>query len=92
MKTISVGELRQNPSEALAEVERGATYVVTRHRRPIARLVPAQERWASGEELMKFAERYKREHAGEPDPFPRALLDELRSVEAEDPWEQPWKR
>lgn len=40
MKTISVAELRQNPTEALADVEAGETYVVTRHRRPVARLVP----------------------------------------------------
>ncbi|MBK7822297.1 MAG: type II toxin-antitoxin system Phd/YefM family antitoxin [Tessaracoccus sp.] len=40
MKTISVGQLRQNPSDALAEVERGETYLVTRHRREIGRLVP----------------------------------------------------
>lgn len=40
MKTISVGQLRQNPSEALANVERGETYLVTRHRREICRLVP----------------------------------------------------
>ena len=37
-----MGELRQNPTAALAEVEAGATYVVTRHRRPIAKLVPVQ--------------------------------------------------
>lgn len=43
MKTITVAELRQNPTDALAEVESGETYVVTRHRRPIARLVPMQE-------------------------------------------------
>lgn len=41
MKTITVAELRQNPTAALADVERGETYTVTRHRRPIARLVPA---------------------------------------------------
>jgi prevent-host-death family protein len=86
MKTISVGELRQNPTEALSEVERGGTYVVTRHRRPIAQLVPIEDRWASGKDLMEFAEQYKREHAGEPDTFPRELLDELRAQEAEDPW------
>lgn len=40
MKTISVAQLRQNPTEALAEVERGETYVVTRHRHEIGRLVP----------------------------------------------------
>lgn len=41
MRTITVAELRQNPTDALADVEAGATYVVTRHRRPIAKLVPA---------------------------------------------------
>lgn len=41
MKTITVAELRQNPTNALDEVEHGATYVVTRHRRAVARLVPA---------------------------------------------------
>jgi prevent-host-death family protein len=40
MKTITVAELRQNPTAALEDVESGESYVVTRHRRPIARLVP----------------------------------------------------
>lgn len=42
MKTITVAELRQNPTAALEAVEGGETYVVTRHRRPIARLVPVE--------------------------------------------------
>ena len=40
MKTISVAELRQNPTEALAAVEAGETYLVTKHRHPIAQLIP----------------------------------------------------
>lgn len=40
MKTITVAELRQNPTAALADVEAGEIYVVTRHRRPVAKLVP----------------------------------------------------
>ena len=32
--------MRQNPTTMLAEVEAGETYVVTRHRRQIARIVP----------------------------------------------------
>ncbi|GAB3486561.1 type II toxin-antitoxin system Phd/YefM family antitoxin [Flexivirga sp.] len=44
MKTITVGQLRQNPTAALDEVERGETYVVTRHRREIGRLVPPPRR------------------------------------------------
>ena len=42
MKTITVAELRQNPTAVLAEVEAGETYVVTRHRHPVARLVPPE--------------------------------------------------
>ena len=87
MKTISVGDLRQNPTEALAMVERGDTYLVTRHRRPVAQLVPVEGRWPTGEELMEFATHHKTEHRCEDDPFPRALLDELRATEAADPWE-----
>lgn len=44
MKTISVGDLRQNPTSALDDVEHGETYSVTRHRREIARLVPPPRR------------------------------------------------
>ncbi|MDQ6525025.1 PIN domain-containing protein [Nocardioides sp. LHD-245] len=40
MKSITVAELRQNPTTALRDVESGETYVVTRHRREVARLVP----------------------------------------------------
>lgn len=41
MKTISVAELRQNPTAALQDVEHGESYVITRYRRAVARLVPA---------------------------------------------------
>ena len=40
MKTITVAELRQNPTPALAEVAAGATLTVTKHRRPVALLTP----------------------------------------------------
>ena len=40
MKSISVGELRQNPTTVLDAVEQGETYVITRHRREIGRIVP----------------------------------------------------
>lgn len=42
MRTITVAELRQNPTAALNEVEHGESYVITRHRQPIARLVPVE--------------------------------------------------
>jgi len=40
MKSISVGELRQNPTRMLDEVEAGESYRVTRHHRDIAHIVP----------------------------------------------------
>lgn len=43
MKSITVAELRQNPTQALDEVSAGETYVVTRHRHPIAKLVPVED-------------------------------------------------
>jgi antitoxin (DNA-binding transcriptional repressor) of toxin-antitoxin stability system len=43
MKSITVGQLRRNPTSALTEVESGDTYTVTRHHQDIARLVPPSE-------------------------------------------------
>ncbi|KXP03651.1 type II toxin-antitoxin system Phd/YefM family antitoxin [Tsukamurella pseudospumae] len=81
MKVITVAELRQNPTVALDEVERGETYEVTRHRRVIARLVPPEPtielippRKKGGAKLSDFpAPRHPRTTA-EVD----ALLEEMR--------------
>jgi prevent-host-death family protein len=40
MKVITVGQLRQNPTAMLADVEAGEVYRVTRHSREIARVIP----------------------------------------------------
>lgn len=40
MKTVSVRELRQNPSQMLRDVEAGESYVITSYNRPIARVEP----------------------------------------------------
>lgn len=42
MKTITVAQLRQNPTAMLADVEAGETYRVTRHNHEIARVVPRE--------------------------------------------------
>lgn len=42
MKTISVGELRQNPTRMLDDVEAGEVYVLTRHNREVARIIPSE--------------------------------------------------
>ena len=40
MKTLSIAQLQQNPAEAINEVAAGQTIVLTRHRQPVAKLVP----------------------------------------------------
>ncbi len=40
MNTITVGQIRQNPTEMFDAVEAGETYVVTRHGRQIAQVIP----------------------------------------------------
>lgn len=53
MRTISVGELRQNPTAAFDALERGEEFEITRHRKVIGRLVPAKPiRYVTGEEFM----------------------------------------
>jgi|GEM_PF-1386757 len=41
MKTISVGELCQNPAEVVADVESGEVYELTKHNQRVAFIVPA---------------------------------------------------
>lgn len=41
MRSISVGELRQNPTRMLADIEAGEVYALTRHNREIAQIVPS---------------------------------------------------
>lgn len=52
MKTISVGQLRQNPTAALDAVERGESFEVTRHRRVVGRLVPPRSAGTSAEAVL----------------------------------------
>lgn len=80
-RTISVGELRQNPTEALNAVLDGATVVVTRHSRPIADLVPHLPQFGiSGAELMT------RLHAMPTDETWLDALAAARSTDDRDPW------
>lgn len=41
MKSITVGDLRQNPAAMLADVEAGEVYELTKHNRRVAFIVPA---------------------------------------------------
>jgi prevent-host-death family protein len=53
-RTISVGELRQNPTSMLDDVASGESYVVMNRRRPIARIVPIDddERWTANRDRI----------------------------------------
>lgn len=51
-RTISVGELRQNPTRMLREVRGGAIYTVTYHGEPIAEIARhRRQRWIPAEEV-----------------------------------------
>jgi antitoxin (DNA-binding transcriptional repressor) of toxin-antitoxin stability system len=47
MRTVSIAELRQNPTPVLDAAEAGETTVVTRYRKPIAEIKPFQIRTPS---------------------------------------------
>lgn len=80
MKSVTVGQLRQNPTEMLAEVEAGATYRITRHNREVGRIVPPGGGSAlipakkSGPSRTRFLPKHELRTADSVD----ELLDEMR--------------
>lgn len=50
MKKITVAELRQNPTPMIEDVESGATFVITRHNKPVGQITPVPK--APGVELV----------------------------------------
>lgn len=54
--TISIGELRQNPTRMLREVRAGATYVITDHGQPVVEVTARREpRWVPVERAPREA-------------------------------------
>lgn len=87
MGTITVGELRQNPTQMLRDVRRGAVYTITDRGEPVAEVHPVkQHRWVSGDEV---AARLAEIGGIEPDPELWAEIDALRDAE---PLRDPWER
>jgi len=86
-KTISVGQLRQNPSRMIRDVREGEFYVLTDRGVPVADIAPHREhQWISGEAvtdaLRKLAEEFG------PDAGWQESIAEFRdSLEMRDPWE-----
>lgn len=73
MKSVTVGQLRQNPTAALADVEAGATYRITRHDRVVGRLVPP------GDEAVVIPP--KRSSGAQTARLPRIELTTARTVD-----------
>lgn len=77
MREVQASEAKTHLAQLLDDVEHGDTIVITRHGRPIARLVPdAQSRQA---EAAKAVEEIKAFRAGRP----KITLDELLSARDE---------
>lgn len=62
MKSIGVHEARAKFSRLLDEVERGETITITRHGRPIARVVPVRGRQRSVKETIAALKAFRQGH------------------------------
>ena len=83
-RTISVGELRQNPTRMLREVKAGATYTVTDHGEPIAEIEALRRtRWVPGGEIDSLL----RELGGD-EAWAGEIAAERAAVDVVDPWER----
>ena len=60
MKQIGVHEAKTQLSRLLAEVERGETITLTRHGRPIARVVPVRGRQRSVKEAIAAIREFRK--------------------------------
>lgn len=85
MNSVSIAELRQNPTVVLDAVEHGETYVVTRYRKEIARLVPPVDRRpVPGGEVMAALRRTPLEDSS----WAGELAADRAAFDAE--WVDPW--
>ncbi|WP_426623400.1 type II toxin-antitoxin system Phd/YefM family antitoxin [Leifsonia sp. McL0607] len=79
--SITVGQLRQNPTKMLADVQDGEHYVVTSHGRPIADVVPHVESgWVSVDRVAQLLQR-----SGD-DEWARELQADRDEHDLRDPW------
>lgn len=90
MKTVSIGQLRQNPAPAIEEVEHGHGVEITRYRKVIARIVPAHQKRQilSGSAVMDMLKTLPTTA----DPGWRADIADARAeddAQWQDPWETP---
>jgi len=81
--SISVGKLRQNPTEMIHAVRTGAEYVLTDRGVPTARIVPyASQRWVAADDARGLLS----------SPADATWLDELRAARQAELPTDPWAR
>lgn len=81
--TISIGELRQNPTRMLRDVRAGATYTITDHGEPVADVVTRRTpRWVSANAVDEVLRELGADvvWAGE-------LAADRAAVDVTDPWD-----
>jgi len=79
MKAASVYDVQHHFSRVLRWVATGETVVISRHRVPVAKLVPAKAKNKSVAVAMPdFMTRLKKNYGGSPLPDSQPVLDELR--------------
>lgn len=77
MRTVQASEAKTHLPQLLDDVERGATLIITRHGRPIARLVPEEtERQTKIDKAIRDIKEAQR-HA------PRMTVEEILSARDE---------
>lgn len=82
--TISIGELRQNPTRMLREVKAGATYVITDHGEPVAEVAPRRgQRWVPAADVDALLR-----ELGTADAWAREIAETRAAEGADDPWER----
>lgn len=82
-KTISIGELRQNPTRMLREVKAGATYTITDHGEPVAEVVTRRRpRWVPGAEVDTLLR-----ELGADEAWARQIAEDRAAIDVVDPWE-----
>lgn len=85
MKSFSIGQLRQNPTGAFDEAERGESVIVTRYRKEIGRIVPGGQsrRVTTGAQVL---EAMRRSPLSTGDNWAQELTSDRTEDRAEDPW------
>ncbi len=80
--TISIGQLRQNPTQMIRDVKQGVVYTLTDRGQPVAEIAPYRPaRWRTGREVSAVFARLG------PDPL---WAREAAALRADDEPRDPW--